>query len=62
MAYSVLKFSIGRANEHQGKWTAVEDSKLKDVLQTHGGNNWSAVDVLFPGQVENSAGADSVIP
>jgi hypothetical protein len=40
--------SIGR----KGKWTAVEDSKLKDAVQTHGGKNWGAIARLVPGRTE----------
>jgi myb proto-oncogene protein len=31
-----------------GKWTADEDSKLKDAVQTHGGKNWDAIAALVP--------------
>jgi myb proto-oncogene protein len=39
---------IGRANRRTGKWTAVEDRKLKDALQTHGDTNWAAISALVP--------------
>jgi hypothetical protein len=29
-------------------WTAVEDSKMKDAVQTHGGKNWVAIASLVP--------------
>jgi hypothetical protein len=32
-----------RANERTVKWTAVEDSDLKDSVQTHGDKNWGAI-------------------
>jgi hypothetical protein len=38
------------ASGSKGKWTADEDSKLKDAMQTHGHNNWVAVSVLVPGR------------
>jgi hypothetical protein len=40
---------IGRANRRTGKWTAVEDRKLKDALQT----NWAAISALVPGRTRN---------
>jgi hypothetical protein len=42
--------SVDRAGGRKGKWTAVEDSKLKDVVQTLGGNDWVAVAALVPGR------------
>jgi hypothetical protein len=33
-----------------GKWTAGEESKLKDVVKTHGGKNWGAIAALVPGR------------
>jgi hypothetical protein len=44
----VLNPSINRASERKVKWTAVEDSKLNDAVQTHGGENWSAISALVP--------------
>jgi hypothetical protein len=38
--------SIDRANARLGKWTAVEDSKLKDAVQMHGDNDWVAITAL----------------
>jgi hypothetical protein len=32
------------------KWTAVEDSKLKDAVQTHGDKDWGAISALVPGR------------
>jgi myb proto-oncogene protein len=43
--------SIDRTNERTGKWTAVEDSKLKDAVQAHGENNWPEVAALVPGRM-----------
>jgi hypothetical protein len=37
--HSALDPSISLAAGRGGKWTAVEDSKLKDAVQTHGGMN-----------------------
>jgi myb proto-oncogene protein len=42
-----------RATElKSSRWTAVEDSKLKDAVQTHGGNNWAVFAVLVPGRTK----------
>jgi hypothetical protein len=30
------------------KWTAVEDSKLKDAVPRHGGKDWKEIAMLFP--------------
>jgi hypothetical protein len=46
--------SIDRATERKGsRWTAVEDSKLKDAVETHGGKNWAAIATLVPGRTRN---------
>jgi hypothetical protein len=45
--------SIGQASGRTGKWTAVEDSTLKDAVQTHGGKNWGAIAALVPGRTTN---------
>jgi hypothetical protein len=49
---NALDPSIDRANERAGKWTEDEDSKLKDAVQTHGGNNWKEIAVLVPGRTK----------
>jgi hypothetical protein len=48
--YDVLDPGIGMASGRTGKWTADEDSKLKDAVHTHGGNNWPAIVALVPGR------------
>jgi myb proto-oncogene protein len=45
--------SIDRANGRMGRWTAVEDSKLKDAVQTHGGKNWVAISAMVPGRTNS---------
>jgi hypothetical protein len=45
--------SIDEASGRTGKWTAVEDSKLKDAIKTHGGKKWGAIAALVPGRTEN---------
>jgi hypothetical protein len=47
--HELLDPNIDSANERTGKWTADEDSKLKDAVQTHGGKNWSLIAALVPG-------------
>jgi hypothetical protein len=42
--------SIGRASERKGAFTTVEDSKLKDAVQTHGDKAWGAIAMLVPGR------------
>jgi hypothetical protein len=44
-----------RANGRKSSWTAVQDSKLKDALQTHGGENWNAIAALVPGRTRNES-------
>jgi myb proto-oncogene protein len=44
--------SIDRVNERSGKWTAVEDIKLKDIVQTHGDKNWEDIAALVPGRTK----------
>jgi hypothetical protein len=48
----VLDPSIDRVNERTGQWTEVEDSKLKDAVQTHGGKNWDGISALVPGRTQ----------
>jgi hypothetical protein len=36
-----------------GKWTEVEDSKLKYAVQMHGGKNWKEIAALVPGRARN---------
>jgi hypothetical protein len=43
---------IDRANGRTGKWTAVEDSKLEDAIQTHGDKDWLAISALVPGRTK----------
>jgi hypothetical protein len=46
--------SIDRAPPgRSGKWTAVEDSKLKDAVQMHGGKDWAAITALVPDRTRN---------
>jgi hypothetical protein len=44
--------SIGRASGRTGQWADVEDSKLKNAVQTHGCNNWVAISALVPGRTK----------
>jgi hypothetical protein len=42
--------NIDRVIVRAGKWTADEDSKLNDAVQTHGDKNWDAIAVLVTGR------------
>jgi hypothetical protein len=44
--------SINLTAGRKGKWTVVEDSNLKDAVQTHGGKGWGAIAALVPGRAE----------
>jgi hypothetical protein len=44
--------SLDRASGRKGKWTVVEDSKLKDTVQTHGANAWVTISALVPGRTK----------
>jgi hypothetical protein len=35
-----------------GKWTAVEDTKLKDAVQMQGADNWKEIEALVPGRTK----------
>jgi myb proto-oncogene protein len=48
--YQVLNPRIVRATGRKGRWTADEDKKLKDAVQTHGGKNWGTIAALVPGR------------
>jgi hypothetical protein len=48
--YKVLNRGINPATGCEGRWTAVEDSKLKDAVPTHGGDNWEKIAALFSGR------------
>jgi hypothetical protein len=51
--HNTLNPSIDRTKGREGKWTAVENSKLKDGVHTHGGKNWGAIAALVPGRTTN---------
>jgi hypothetical protein len=44
---------MNRASARTGKWTEDEDSKLKDAVHTHGGEDWAAIAVLVPGRTKS---------
>jgi hypothetical protein len=50
--HHILDPNIVRANGRTGKWTADEDSKLRDVVQTHGDMDWVAITELVPGRMD----------
>jgi uncharacterized protein (DUF2237 family) len=50
---NVLDPSIALPAGRTGKWTAVEDSKLKDAVQTIHGKNWNRISALVPGRTKS---------
>jgi hypothetical protein len=50
--HDALDISIDRAARRKGTWIAVEDSKLKDAVQIHGGKNWKNISDLVPGRTK----------
>jgi uncharacterized protein (DUF2237 family) len=46
---NIARTTAGRT----GSWTAVEDIKLKDTVQTHGAKNWKEIVLLVPGRTRN---------
>jgi myb proto-oncogene protein len=48
--HNTLNPRIALTGGSKGKWTLVEDDKLKDAVQTHGGKNWDAIAALVPGR------------
>jgi hypothetical protein len=51
--HNVLDPNIDRANECTARWTSVEDSKLKNAVQTHSCKNWGAIASLVSGRGRN---------
>jgi myb proto-oncogene protein len=51
--WHTLDPSIDRASGRKGKWSAIEDSKLKDAVQTHGDKDWGTISALVPGRTRN---------
>jgi hypothetical protein len=51
--YDTLNLNIDGASERTGKWTPDEDSKLKDAVQSHGGEDWDAISALVPGRTRS---------
>jgi hypothetical protein len=43
---------IDRTAGRTGTWTEVEDGKLKDAVQLHGGKGWVAISALVPGRTK----------
>jgi myb proto-oncogene protein len=48
----ILGCDIDPAKARKGKWTALEDRKLKDAVPTHGGKNWQAIAALVSGRTK----------
>jgi hypothetical protein len=51
--HDALVASIDGATVRKGKFTADEESKLKDAVQTHSGKSWAAVAALVQGRTAN---------
>jgi hypothetical protein len=47
-----LNPSIALAARRTGKWTPVEDIKLKDAVERHSGKNWDEITALVPGRTQ----------
>jgi hypothetical protein len=51
--YTVFLYpTIGLASGRKIEWTAVEDSKLKDAVQTHGDKEWGTIAALVSGRTQ----------
>jgi hypothetical protein len=48
----VLDAKINQTPRQTCRWTADEDIKLKDSVQTHGGKHWDGIAALVPDQIE----------
>jgi hypothetical protein len=47
-----LKHSVDGATRRTGKWTSEEDINLKDLVDTHGNNNWDEIATLVSGRTK----------
>jgi hypothetical protein len=50
--YNALDPSVERATGRMDTWTTDEDNKLKDAVEKHGEENWSAIAALVPGRTK----------
>jgi hypothetical protein len=50
--HSSFVSNINPTTAQAGRWTADEDKKLKDAVQTHGGKDWAAISALVPGRTK----------
>jgi hypothetical protein len=48
--HDALHSKSDKTTERKGKWTAEEDSTLKDAAEKHNGTNWAAIAALVPGR------------
>jgi hypothetical protein len=48
--HTILETNIVPTTARAGKWTAGEDSKLRNAVQRHGGKNWETIAALVPGR------------
>jgi myb proto-oncogene protein len=51
--HNSLNPSITLPAGRRGSWTVLEDNKLKDAVQAHGGKNWGAIAALVPGRTQS---------
>jgi hypothetical protein len=50
--HDTLKPTFDPSVARTGKWTADEDTKLREVVGAHGGKNWEAIASLVPGRTK----------
>jgi hypothetical protein len=50
--HDTLKPTFDPAMARTGKWTADEDTKLREAVGAHGGKNWEAISTQVPGRTK----------
>jgi hypothetical protein len=50
--HNILDTNIDPTTARAGKWTAYENKKLEDAMQTHSGKNWEMIAALVPGRTK----------
>jgi hypothetical protein len=50
--YNALKPSVERATGRTDTWTTDDDNKLKNAVEKHGEENWTAIAALLPGRTK----------
>jgi hypothetical protein len=59
--HNTLDPSINRTNARNGKWTAVEDGKMKGGVKKHICKDWAAIAALVPGRTSYSGSLRSTL-